>query len=137
MSKNNKTTAKQQTNSKNLVTTNYNLPYNPKLISKARELRKNMTGAEIKLWASFFRQQNFRVFRQRPIDQYIVDFYIPKYKLVIEIDGDTHYERKVIIYDEQRTKILQKYNLRVIRFTNEDVLNNFDSVCESIQNYLI
>jgi very-short-patch-repair endonuclease len=73
-----------------LITTGFHLPYNPDLVSLARSMRKDLTPAEKKLWEGLFRDFKCRVLRQRPIDNFIVDFYCPKMKLVIEIDGATH-----------------------------------------------
>ncbi len=99
-----------------LISIGYHLPYNPKLTARARELRKNSTEAEKRLWYRYLWNFKYRVLRQRPIDFYIVDFYYPKLKLVIEIDGDTHYTDAGKIYDERRTQILESYSLRVVRF---------------------
>lgn len=117
---------------KKLITTGYHLPYNPSLVKRAKELRKNMTLAEKKLWYYYLRSFSFQVLRQRPIDNYIVDFYCPKLKLVIEIDGETHISEKDRKYDEKRTKTLEGYELKVLRFWNYDVLDGFDMTCEII-----
>ena len=92
--------------------------------------------AEKKLWYEYLRTFPFRVLRQKPIDNFIVDFYCAKLKLVIEVDGDTHFFPEAQAKDEARTNILQGYGLTVIRFTNDDVLENFEAVCEEIQSYL-
>jgi len=118
---------------RNLVTTGYHLPYNPELVARARELRKHMTPAETKLWHGFLRHFRHRVLRQRPIDHFIVDFYCPALKLVIEIDGEQHYTEEGKGYDAERDAILQGYGLRVIRFRNEEVLNDFERVCKEIE----
>nr|WP_226577239.1 DUF559 domain-containing protein [Microseira wollei] len=76
--------------SANLIDTCFHLPYNPQLVERAKELRKNMTPAEKKLWNNYLRRFQFRVLRQRPIDNFIVDFYCANLKLVIEIDGEKH-----------------------------------------------
>ena len=112
------------------------LAYNPNLTAKARELRKNMTEAEKKLRYKFLQPLDIKVLRQQPIDKYIVDFYVASKKLVIEIDGDTHWTDDEIKYDEKRTKILNNLWLTVIRFTNDEVYNNFESVCWKIEQYL-
>ena len=114
------------------ITTGYHLPYNSRLKESARELRKNMTDVEEKLWYGFLRNFRYRVLRQKPIDNYIVDFYCPKLKLVIEIDGETHFTEEGKVYDEKRTNILKSYDIKVIRFTNPDVLSNFEGVCQKI-----
>ncbi len=117
----------------NLNDNEFHLPYNRSLIPRAKELRKNMTKAEKKLWYDYLRDFKFRVLRQRPIDQFIVDFYCPNLKLVIEVDGDSHFTPEGQEYDKQRTNILQGYGLNIIRFTNQEVLNNFDGVCVAIE----
>lgn len=94
-----------------------------------------MTPAEKKLWFDFLRNFKFRVHRQRPIDYFIVDFYCAALKLVIEVDGDSHFTEDGQAYDQQRTQRLEEYGLSVIRFTNQDVLNDFDAVCQEIQHW--
>ncbi|MFW6359945.1 MAG: endonuclease domain-containing protein [Chroococcales cyanobacterium] len=116
-----------------LLDTDFHLPYNTQLVSRAKELRKNMTPAEKKLWRGYLRNFPFRVLRQRPIDNFIVDFYCPTLRLGIEVDGESHFNDNSQIYDEERTRILEGYGLRVIRFTNNDVLFNFDGVCQVIK----
>ncbi|MGB3656019.1 MAG: endonuclease domain-containing protein [Rivularia sp. (in: cyanobacteria)] len=118
------------------IKTAYHLSYNPKLIEKAKELRKNMTPAEKKLWNNYLKTLKTRFLRQRPIDNFIVDFYCANLKLVIEIDGESHFTDEAKNYDSQRTLILEGYGLQVIRFTNEEVFKNFEGVCECIENYL-
>ena len=111
----------------------FHLPYNPALVSRAKELRKNMTPAEKKLWYGYLRNFKFRVLRQRPIDHFIIDFYCPSLKLVIEVDGDSHFTAEGKKYDQERTQQLESYGLKVIRFTNQQVLQEFQSVCEAIE----
>ena len=112
------------------------LPYNPELVAKARELRKNMTAAEKKLWYGYLRNFKFRVLRQRPIAYFIVDFYCAALKLVIEVDGDSHFTEEGKAYDAKRTEVLEVYGLRVIRFTNDEVLHNFEAVCQCIESLI-
>jgi very-short-patch-repair endonuclease len=109
------------------------LPYNRQLVDRAKNLRKNMTKAEKKLWYEYLRDFHYRIHRQRPINNFIVDFYCPSLKLVIEIDGDSHNTEEAQAYDQERTNVLRSYGLKVIRFTNAEVLYNFTSVCEEIQ----
>ncbi|WP_008318633.1 DUF1156 domain-containing protein [Leptolyngbya sp. PCC 6406] len=108
------------------------LPYNKKLVARAKELRKNMTTAEKKLWHEYLKTLEERFWRQRPIDHFIVDFYCPSRYLVIEVDGDTHSTDEAEAYDAERTQILEAYGLTVLRFTNDEVLNNFEGVCAAI-----
>lgn len=102
-------------------------------MERAKELRKNMTPAEKKLWQNYLRRFQFRVLRQRPIDNFIVDFYCAKLRLVIEIDGESHFTDEGKDYDAERTSILEGYGLRVIRFTNAQVLKNLEGVCRQIE----
>ena len=112
------------------------LPYNKNLVARAKELRKNMTLAERKIWSEYLRNFPYRVYRQRPIAQFIVDFYCPKLKLVIEIDGESHDTENAQDYDQERTEVLQGYGLKVIRFKNEEVLQNFTGVVTMIESLI-
>ncbi|PZD75432.1 hypothetical protein C1752_00117 [Acaryochloris thomasi RCC1774] len=120
----------------NLNQSNFHLAYNPKLIARAKQLRKNMTPAEKKLWYGYLKNFKFRVLRQRPIDHFIVDFYCPSLKLVIEIDGGHHSVEKVKEYDQARTQVLEGYGLRLLRFTNQQILQGFEQVCEVIEGLI-
>ncbi len=109
------------------------IPYSPELKEKARELRKNTTPAEKKLWREVLsaRQlQGYKFLRQKPLDKYIVDFYCAELLLAIEVDGDTHASQ--IGYDEQRAAQLAEFGITVIRYTNADVLNNIAGVYEDL-----
>ena len=119
--------------SRRLITTGFHLPYNPDLIDLARSMRKKLTEAENKLWEGLLRDFKFRVLRQRPIDNFIVDFYCPKLKLVIEIDGASHFNEEGKALDKERTEILKGYGLKVLRFPDHDVLKHFSQVCERIE----
>ncbi len=120
-----------------MLQTDNHLPYNPKLGDRAKELRKNMTKAERKLWYDYLRHLSTRFYRQRPIDNFIVDFYCPALKLVIEIDGDTHNSQDARDYDLERSQRLEGYGLQVVRFTNEEVLADFEGVCLIIENFTL
>ena len=108
--------------------------YNPKLKKRSRRLRKNMTEAEVKLWCQVRRKKikDVQFFRQRPIGNYIVDFYAPEVGLVIEVDGGQHYEDEGLEYDEMRDAYIKGLNLKVLRVSNLDVLNNMEGVVERI-----
>jgi very-short-patch-repair endonuclease len=106
-----------------------NLRYNPELKERARKLRNNMTPAEKDLWYRFLRNHKYKFLRQKPIGDYIVDFYCPSLKLVIEIDDESHYGEINERYDNKRTEFLNKLNLKVIRFFNKEVYKGFASVC--------
>jgi very-short-patch-repair endonuclease len=108
------------------------LDYNKSLIHNARELRKNLTPHERKIWYDFLSSYPVRFQRQKVIDNYIADFYCAKAKLVIELDGGGHFEPDQMAYDEIRTGVLQKYGLTVLRFTNLEIDRNFYEVCSVI-----
>ncbi len=108
------------------------LNYNRDLIAYAKELRKNMTPWEIKLWNWFLRDYPIRFQRQKVIDNYIVDFYCAKARLVIELDGGGHYTEEQMQYDANRTEILEKYGLKVLRICNLEIDSNFYNVCAYI-----
>ena len=89
-----------------------------------------MTDAEKRLWSKIRMRQmgGYQFYRQRAIGNYIVDFYCPKAKLVLEVDGGQHYSDEQIEIDKKRSSYLNKLGLKVMRFTNLDVLNNIDVV---------
>lgn len=93
-----------------------------------------MTDAEILLWSKIRGKQIKRVqfYRQKPIGNYIADFYCPKAKLIIEIDGSQHYEEKGVEKDKIRDKYFESLELKILRFTNLDVLKNINGVLEKI-----
>ena len=109
-------------------------PYKKENIPLAKELRKNMTPWERKLWYNFLRSYPIRFQRQKAIGNFIVDFYCAKAGLVIELDGSGHYFAEQIIKDKIRTKTLEEMNLTVLRFCNFDIIHNFNAVCEHIDN---
>lgn len=108
------------------------LSYNGKNIPLAKELRKNATKEENHLWYDFLSKYEVRFQRQKAIDKFIADFYCHKAKLIIEIDGSQHFTDEGIKKDEFRTEVLKGYDLKVIRFTNLQVANNFRGVCDYI-----
>jgi len=110
------------------------LSYNQKLKEISRQLRKNMTNAEKRLWAKIrMRQlQGYQFYRQKPIGDYIVDFFCPRAKLVIELDGSHHLIGETIEYDRIRDDYLSSLGLRVLRFTNTEVMTNIKGVVERI-----
>ena len=104
-------------------------------LEKAKELRKNMTPQERKLW-SILRNHKFYGFeirRQYPIDKYVVDFICRPKKIVIEIDGGQHNDEKAIEYDKKRSNDLNKLGYKVIRFWNNDIDNNLEGVYKTLQ----
>jgi very-short-patch-repair endonuclease len=100
----------------------------------AHILRRNMTKAEAVLWKKLkdrkLIQTKFR--RQHPINIFIVDYYCHEYKLVIEVDGDIHNDEIAHQYDLSRTEVLNEFGLKVIRFTNDQILYSIDSVIDEI-----
>ena len=106
--------------------------YTPKLIERARELRHNMTTQERRLWYCFLRNHSLKFYRQRPIGGYIADFYCRKLKLVIEIDGQQHYNANSIEYDKVRNEYMNTLGLKVIRFNNHEIDCDFQNVCTKI-----
>ena len=106
--------------------------HNKNLVKNAKVLRKDMTKEERHLWYDYLRNKDVRFLRQKIIGSYIVDFYCAKANLVIELDGSQHYTEQGKAYDEERSAILHGYGLKVLRFSNRDVNNHFDAVCETI-----
>jgi len=106
-------------------------------LPRARQLRKNQTDAEQALWLHLRRRQlgAFRFRRQQPIGPYIVDFFCPKAKLVVEIDGGQHVER--VEHDAERTQWLESRGYRVVRYWNNEVLRNIEGVLTDLQSYLL
>jgi very-short-patch-repair endonuclease len=111
------------------------LRYNGNLKQPSRELRENMTDAERHLWAKIRMKQlkGYQFYRQKPIGDYIVDFFCPRAKLVIEIDGSQHFSDETSQYDRIRDEYMSSLGLRVLRFTNTDVLTHTDGVVERIE----
>ena len=95
-------------------------------------MRRDPTPAERKLWYDFLRDLPERFTRQKPLGRYIADFYCSGRKLVIEVDGDSHYTGGRPEYDERRTVELEAMGLRVIRFTNAEVMREFEGVCTTV-----
>ena len=108
------------------------LPYNGDLIKYAKELRKNATPWERKLWHYFLKDYYVRFHRQKVIGNYIVDFYCSKARVAIELDGGGHFTEDKIKYDNDRMEELKKQGVKVIRFYNIDVDKNFYEVCSQI-----
>ena len=98
----------------------------------AQELRKNQTKEEAKLWYQFLRRYPLQFRRQYQIQQYIVDFYCAKAKLVIELDGSQHYDPVGMENDAKRTAVLEANGLKILRFSNAAVNQQFQNVCAAI-----
>jgi very-short-patch-repair endonuclease len=110
------------------------LAYNRTNREFSRNLRKNMTDSERILWSKLKRKQILGVqfYRQKPISKYIVDFYSSLTRLVIEIDGGQHFEPENQENDKQRDKYLESINLKVLRFSNLDIVKNLNGVLDVI-----
>ena len=108
------------------------IPYNKKLVSNARVLRKNMTPEEKHLWYDLLKKLPFNVWRQHNIENYIVDFYIAEKKTVIEVDGLQHKAPQHKEADEVRDKALSAWGITVLRYSNKDIKQNFNVVAEDI-----
>ena len=108
--------------------------FNPQWsLERRRDLRRDMTGPERILWNALRAgQAGMKFRRQVGIGGYIVDFYCPKARLVIEVDGDSHFEEAARAYDAERDAFMIALGLRVLRITNEDVTKNVDGVLKRI-----
>ena len=109
------------------------LRIHPAIRQFARELRQPQTTAESTLW-NLLRNSNlkYKFRRQHPIDFFIIDFYCAEAKLLIEIDGPSHFEKEQQDYDQARTEYLEASGYKVIRFTNDDVRYNIHAVVTEI-----
>jgi very-short-patch-repair endonuclease len=104
------------------------------LFSLALQMRKNPTEAERVMWKLLrkFRQSGFPFRRQHPIEFYIADFYCHNLRLVIEVDGEIHTEKEIQSHDEGRVGELERFGIKVLRFTNNQILHDSDLVVEKI-----
>ena len=107
--------------------------YDKNLTPRAQELRRNATRQENRLWYDFLRRYPVHFYRQRVIGEYIVDFYCPAAKLVIEVDGNYHLEPAQVEYDAERTEYLNARGLLVLRFRNDEVERHLGPVCQGIK----
>ena len=116
------------------------IPKDNSQLENARRLRREMTPHERKLWYLFLRKYPVKIYKQRIIGRFIVDFYCASAKLVIEADGSQHYEPQGMAYDAERSAFLSALGLEVLRFSNRDIDRDFHGVCEqsgiTIQNRL-
>jgi very-short-patch-repair endonuclease len=110
------------------------LKYDEKLKQPARKLRSDMTDAERLLWSRLRSKQILGVqfYRQKPVGSYIVDFYAPAAKLVVEVDGSQHFEEAGQLRDRQRDAYLESLGQHVLRFDNLQVLKETEAVLETI-----
>ena len=102
---------------------------NNNLLNIAKSLRRNMTRQEKHLWYDYLQHYPIKIYKQRIIDNFVVDFYCHKARLAIEIDGSEHYSIEGKTYDESRTGVIEKYGVIVLRFSNLDIDDKFEGVC--------
>ena len=114
------------------------IPYNPRLKKLAKQLRENMTMAEAVLWRGLRNKQimGYDFDRQRPVDEYIVDFYCKDIQLVIEVDGISHYNQEAWEADQKRQSRLENLGITFLRFDEQDVWHNCDAVLAEIEDWL-
>jgi very-short-patch-repair endonuclease len=113
------------------------LRYRTRLKPRARSLRLDPTPAERKLWFEYLRGLPQKFTRQKPVGSYIVDFYCASHALAVEVDGDSHYTDHGESHDRVRTEALSRLGVRVLRFTNADVQERFEAVCDEIGAQLL
>ncbi|MDB5228088.1 MAG: hypothetical protein JWN78_2281 [Bacteroidota bacterium] len=114
--------------------------YNNRLKQYAKNLRNDSTSAEIKIWSELLRAKQmmgFRFLRQRPIGKYIVDFFCKELKLIIEIDGVTHHYEDVCEKDIAREKYLKLLGYSILRFSDDEIINDIDLVYELIKEFIL
>lgn len=108
------------------------IPKDNRQLEKARQLRREMTPHERKLWYLFLRKYPVKIYKQRIIGSYIADFYCAAAKLVVEVDGSQHFEPQGVNRDSERSKFLEALGLKVLRFSNREIDREFHSVCKQI-----
>lgn len=115
------------------------IPYNPKLKEFARQLRNNSTKAEVILWQKLKRKQmyGYDFHRQKPIDNYILDFFCNELTLGIKVDGYSHQIVEVFEKDQVKEAIMNKLGIHVLRFSDEQVLKDMDNVLRAIEDYIL
>jgi len=114
------------------------IPYNKNLKELAKSLRNKLTEAEQRLWTRLrLKHLGYVFYRQRPIGDYIVDFYCPKARLVVEVDGGQHFTKDTASSDRVRDEYMRSLDITVLRFSNSEVLKNTDSVAEAIYKILL
>lgn len=113
------------------------IPYHPALSDLAKELRDRQTLAEKKMWEEVRKRKilGYKFIRQKPLLSYVADFYCQKLLLIVELDGEIHNERKE--YDAYRTAELMSIGMTVIRYTNDQVLNDLPRVMNHLKRVMI
>jgi len=112
------------------------IPYRRDLKRRSQSLRRDPSPAERKLWYEFLRDHALKFTRQKPLGRYVADFYCAGRMLVIELDGDSHYNDRAQRYDESRSAELAIQGIRVVRVTNAEVMQDFEGVCAMIEREL-
>ena len=95
-----------------------------------------MTKEERHLWYDFLKGLSVQFYRQRTFGNYIVDFYCPSAKLVVELDGSQHYDEKGVFSDNVRDEYLSALGLTILRYSNNEIWTRFESVCQDIWNHV-
>ena len=108
------------------------IPKDNAQLENARRLRREMTPHERKLWYLFLRKYPVKIYKQRIVGRFIVDFYCASARLVIELDGSQHYEPRGLAYDAKRSQFLMSLGLEILRFSNRDIDKDFRGVCAQI-----
>lgn len=116
----------------------YYLPYNKNLKEFSRKLRNNSTLGEILLWKQLRAgsMMGYTFNRQKPLNNYIVDFYCKPLRLVIEVDGGYHFEEEQKILDKERQSVLEEMGLNFLRFHDEEIRKDMDVVLRKIKEYI-
>ncbi len=112
---------------------------NPKLKTRRKDLRNRIPEPEQILWY-WLRGKNLKGYkfrRQYSVGNYVMDFYCPKLRLGIEIDGDSHFRPKAVLYDQIREQFLAQQNIKVLRFTNTEIAENIEEVINKLTEYLV
>jgi very-short-patch-repair endonuclease len=112
------------------------IPYRRDLKGRSQALRRDPGPAERKLWYEFLGGLAEKFTRQKPLGHYIADFYCSRHRLVIELDGDSHFTKRAQRYDEVRTAQLETLGVHVLRFTNTEVMQDFEGVCTKLMQTL-
>jgi len=114
------------------------IPYNPKLKELARNLRNNSTKSEIILWLKLKNKQmyGYDFHRQKPIDNYILDFFCNELMLGIEVDGYSHELLKVFNKDIKKTAEMKKHGITILRFSDYQVLHDMENVLRAIEYFI-
>lgn len=115
------------------------IPYNPKLKELARQLRNNSTKAEVFLWQKLKRKQmyGYDFHRQKPIDNYILDFFCNELMLGIEVDGYSHQIIEVFENDEKKTVKMNDLGITILRFSDKQIFNDMDNVLRAIEYFIL